>query len=194
MATRRWNSYLRQGTDFRQLLSSQPLVGLYSETCLERPPVLKDHILLTEGPTFLCNSICHQRPPVLRDHIFNMANGAIFQDRWYCTTRTGADLLALIALQGTTASRRPVFMVVTPCSFRMHHVQGAFQTSYVVHKSLNMLKVKTIFSWNIPCRLTWLKQTAKELGQQGCQRVACHVFVHVVRPCTCVLSHLIIYE
>ncbi len=36
--------------------------------CHERPPVLKDHLLLVEGPTFWCNWTCHQWPPVLRDH------------------------------------------------------------------------------------------------------------------------------
>ncbi len=35
--------------------------------CHERPPVLKDHIFLAEGPTFQYNWICHQRPPVLQD-------------------------------------------------------------------------------------------------------------------------------
>ncbi len=56
----------------------------WTDHCYERPPVLKDHILVAEGPTFQCNWTCHQRPPVLRDHIF-MANWAVFQDRFYCT-------------------------------------------------------------------------------------------------------------
>ncbi len=55
-----------------------------TDHCYERPPVLKDHILVAEGPTFQCNWTCHQRPPVLKDHIF-MANWAVFQDRFYCT-------------------------------------------------------------------------------------------------------------
>ncbi len=36
----------------------------------ERPPVLKNHIFLTEGHTFPWNCICHQRSPNLKDHIF----------------------------------------------------------------------------------------------------------------------------
>ncbi len=38
--------------------------------CHERPPVLKDHTLLAEGPTYLYNWTSHQRRPVLTDHIF----------------------------------------------------------------------------------------------------------------------------
>ncbi len=45
--------------------------------------VLRDHALLAEH-TFQYNWTCHQRPPVLRDHIF-VANGVVFQDRFYCT-------------------------------------------------------------------------------------------------------------
>ncbi len=37
--------------------------------CHERPPVLKDHIILA-GPRLQYNRTCHQRPPVLTDHIF----------------------------------------------------------------------------------------------------------------------------
>ncbi len=40
-------------------------IGNYSTV----KPVLKDH--------------CHDRPPVLTDHIF-VANGVVFQDRFYC--------------------------------------------------------------------------------------------------------------
>ncbi len=53
--------------------------------CHDRQSVLKDHILLAEGPTFHCNWTFQQRPPVLRDHIFFMDNGAVFQGRFYCT-------------------------------------------------------------------------------------------------------------
>ncbi len=49
----------------------------------ERPPVLKDHIFLAEGPTIPCIWSFHQRPPVLRDHSF-MANEAVFQDMFCC--------------------------------------------------------------------------------------------------------------
>ncbi len=51
--------------------------------CHESQPVLKDHILLTEDPTFQCNWSCHRSPPVLRDRIF-MANGAVLLGRFYC--------------------------------------------------------------------------------------------------------------
>ncbi len=61
----------------------------YSETCIERP--LPRETTCLEGPhtpgrksAFQCNSTCHQRPPVLRDHIF-VANGVVFQERFYCT-------------------------------------------------------------------------------------------------------------
>ncbi len=57
----------------------------YSETCVERPPVLKDHIFLAGGHRFQCNLL--PKPPVLRDHNF-MANKAVFQDRFYCTSLT----------------------------------------------------------------------------------------------------------
>ena len=50
--------------------------------CHESPPVLTDHIFSAEGPTFHYNWTCHQRPPVL---IF-VANGVVFQDRFYCIT------------------------------------------------------------------------------------------------------------
>ncbi len=53
--------------------------------CPERPPVLKDHQVSAESPTFQCKWNCHQRPPVLGDHIF-IANWAVFQDRFYCIT------------------------------------------------------------------------------------------------------------
>ncbi len=39
--------------------------GEYSETCLERPPVLKDHMFLAEGPIFRCCWTGHQRPSAL---------------------------------------------------------------------------------------------------------------------------------
>ena len=48
------------------------------EHCHERPPVLKDHLFLTEGPAFQYNW-----PTVLRNHIC-MFNGVVFQDRFYC--------------------------------------------------------------------------------------------------------------
>ncbi len=53
--------------------------------CHERPLVLKGQIFLAEGPTFQCtgNWTWHQSPPALRDHIC-MANGVVFQDRFYC--------------------------------------------------------------------------------------------------------------
>ncbi len=50
----------------------------------ERPPVLKDHIFLADGPICPYNWTCHQRLPVLRDHIL-MTNGMVFQDRFHCT-------------------------------------------------------------------------------------------------------------
>ncbi len=54
------------------------------ETTAMRPPVLTDHTILAEGPTFQYNWTCHQRPPVLTDHIF-VANGVVFQDGFHCT-------------------------------------------------------------------------------------------------------------
>ncbi len=51
--------------------------------CHDRPPVLKDHTFLVEGPTFQYNCTCHQRQPALSDHIF-VAKGVVFQDRFYC--------------------------------------------------------------------------------------------------------------
>ncbi len=61
----------------------------YSETCLKRPlpwetTCIKRPQFLAEVPTFQHNWTCHQRPPVLTDHIF-VANGVVFQDRFYCT-------------------------------------------------------------------------------------------------------------
>ncbi len=56
------------------------------ETTVMRLPVLilKDQIFLAEVPTFQYNYTCPQRTSVLRDHIC-MANGVVFQDRFYCT-------------------------------------------------------------------------------------------------------------
>ena len=65
-------------------MSTGTVKPVLRDHCHERPPVLKDHIIPAEGPTFQCNWTCHQRPPVLRDNIF-MANGVVFQDRFYCT-------------------------------------------------------------------------------------------------------------
>ncbi len=49
--------------------------------CHDRPPVLRDQIILPSQS----NWTCHHRPPGLRDHIF-MASGVVFQDRLYCAT------------------------------------------------------------------------------------------------------------
>ncbi len=64
-----------------EFMFSSVVKAVLTDHCHERPPVLKDHIFLVEGPTFQCNWACHQRPPVLRDQIF-MANGVVFQDRF----------------------------------------------------------------------------------------------------------------
>ncbi len=53
--------------------------------CHERPPVLKDHIFISEGSTCRYKWSCHHRLPVLSDHIF-MANRVVFQDRFYSTS------------------------------------------------------------------------------------------------------------
>ncbi len=51
--------------------------------CQERPPVLKDHIILDEDPTvsflIICLYICHERPPVLKGHIFVLEVSLISQ-------------------------------------------------------------------------------------------------------------------
>ncbi len=67
-----------------------PCLCYYSETCHERPLAWETTCLdrphiLAEGPTFqyTSNWTCQQRPPVLTDHIF-VANGVVFQDRFYC--------------------------------------------------------------------------------------------------------------
>ncbi len=52
-------------------------------------PVLKDHILLTKGPTFQHNWTCHQKRPVLRDHISMAKMGWSF--------KTGSTVLVLSA-------------------------------------------------------------------------------------------------
>ncbi len=48
-------------------------------------PVLKIQRFLAEGRTFqiITEPSCHQRPPAMPDHIF-VANGMVFQDRFYC--------------------------------------------------------------------------------------------------------------
>ncbi len=51
--------------------------------CHEGLPVLTDHLLLAERPTFQYFWTCHQRPPVFPDHIF-VANRGAFQERFYC--------------------------------------------------------------------------------------------------------------
>ncbi len=56
---------------------------LLRDHCHERLPVLTDNAF-SAGPTFQYYWTCHQRPPVLTDHIF-VANGVVFQDRFYCT-------------------------------------------------------------------------------------------------------------
>ncbi len=43
-------------------------------------PVLRDH--------------CHERPAVLTDHIF-VANGVVFQDRFYCNVEMQNPLMIL---------------------------------------------------------------------------------------------------
>ena len=51
----------------------------------------KDHIFLAQGSTFQYNWTCHQlRPPVLRDHI-SMSEVEVFQDMFYCMQKLTSD-------------------------------------------------------------------------------------------------------
>ncbi len=52
--------------------------------CNERPPLLKDHIFLEEGPILQCNWPCHKGPPV-----FRAADEPVLQDRFHCTVFKG---------------------------------------------------------------------------------------------------------
>ncbi len=56
----------------------------------KRPPVLKDHIFMAEGPTFQYISTCHKWLPVLIDHI-SVAIGAMFENRFCCTALSVAE-------------------------------------------------------------------------------------------------------
>ncbi len=60
----------------------------YLEACLERPlpwetTYLKGPHIPGRRSCIYMNGTCHQIPPVLRDHLF-MANGVVFQDKFYC--------------------------------------------------------------------------------------------------------------
>ncbi len=65
------------------------LLRFYIEPCLERPlpretTCLERPHIFGRRSAFQCNRTCYQRLPVLTDHLF-VANGVIFQDRFYCT-------------------------------------------------------------------------------------------------------------
>ena len=62
-----------------------------------RPPVLKDHILLAEGTIFPCFNVTE---PATIDHLswdhVCMANGVVFQDRFYCIYRHQTQILTRV--------------------------------------------------------------------------------------------------
>ncbi len=63
---------------------------VFRDHCHERPPGLKYHTFLAEGPTFQYNWTCHQRPPVLSGPI-------LWPMGW--SFKTGSTVPAILRLQ-----------------------------------------------------------------------------------------------
>ncbi len=84
--------------------------------CHDRPPVLKDHTFLAEGPTFKHNWTYHQRPPVLTDHIFYF-----FCGQWGGLSR---QVLLYLLYYSFACCMQKVFCIII--SWPFHLVFGCF--------------------------------------------------------------------